>query len=233
MYADRIAERGMFAFKFEYDALMFESISHFEHLDFGLLEHLTNVDWKKVPWKLDFPYKANENFPDLKRSMAPLNLDVLYDYSEFSFSSSVILSSCWFPVVNSYSFCPFSDSDLYDYLMKANHPVRFHDPVKPKALQKKAAAAAILRAASAGKVGAASSIDVFESAGSLTIVTGKTKKEKRQAFKALLAATMKVYHKLSLKTNFPWALMLWLARQLPKRFCWQAATETPWYIGPI
>ena len=55
MYADRILERGMFAFKFEYDALMFEAISHFELLHFGFLEHLTDSDGKKVPWKLDFP----------------------------------------------------------------------------------------------------------------------------------------------------------------------------------
>ncbi len=44
MYSARIRKRGMFAYKFEYDILMFEAISHFEQLHFGFMENMTNAD---------------------------------------------------------------------------------------------------------------------------------------------------------------------------------------------
>lgn len=83
MYVARIARRGMFEHKFEYDALMFEAISFFEYRHFGFMEKLTDEDGKAVRFVLDFPYAAHEEFPSLEEPMAPLDLEKIKDFSEY------------------------------------------------------------------------------------------------------------------------------------------------------
>lgn len=111
----------MFAFKFEYAALMFEAISHFEHHHFCFLKHLVDVDGKKVPWKLDFLYIIKEDFPDLGCSMAPINLDALGTSVSFRLVPWIFYHHVYFLWLILNSFRPFSHSNLYDYLMDMNH----------------------------------------------------------------------------------------------------------------
>lgn len=102
MYSPRIQKRGMFKHPFEYDILMFESLSHLEWLHFGFMKDMIGVDGKPVPFVLDFPIGAGADFPDLERREASPHFSLLADYPEceFSFSSFLLHSSFFLELTN-------------------------------------------------------------------------------------------------------------------------------------
>lgn len=85
MYVPRIALRGMFAFRFEYTASMFEAISHFETIHFGFMKDMVDAKGKPVRWKLDFPNVHEEEFPDLEKEMEEFSMDDIKEKSKYFF----------------------------------------------------------------------------------------------------------------------------------------------------
>lgn len=89
MYVLRIVLRGMFAFRFRYNANMFEAISHFENIHFGFMKNMVDAKGKPVPWKLDFPDVDGEVFPNLEEEMEPFPMEDIKKMSKY-------LSCIWF-----------------------------------------------------------------------------------------------------------------------------------------
>lgn len=83
MYVPEIRKRGMFKDKYEYDLLMFETISAIELRHFGFFRGLQGQGGKTIPWKLDFPAVERNEFPDLDALMEDIPLSDIKTTSEF------------------------------------------------------------------------------------------------------------------------------------------------------